>query len=552
MSDEVIRVEAEPVPDIATEHLVPMRDGVRLATDVYLPAGGSPTEAVLVRLPYDKDSRYVFFDRVAPRFTDRGYAVVVQDVRGKFRSEGPTVGFVGEASDGYDTIEWITHQPWSNGVVGMFGDSYYGFTQWAAVSAAHPALRAIVPRVTSADLVAEIPGHGVTDVPWMVMADYVSHYWVDHDIYAYEPDVSRRPLTAIYDEGFERLGRRSALFDLTIPDHHLGPLHPDRHPFDAPAVPVLHVVGWFDNLLIPSMRDYVALSQRPDWAATQYLSADSVDHENYHLALAPVAEDDDHLLDEGALARMLELYVTPAVEFFDVFLKGLASSESLPKVAWHLGHVGYRTSPSWPPPEARPHTLHLAGLEEAGSATGRLAATAGRNDEEARWTHDPDDLVPSSVPDSFAFLRDYPDERDLLTREDVLAFCSEPLTAPLDLAGPVDLTVTVTSTAASTDVFAKLLDVDPEGATRMVVRGQATLHDVRQGSPATVSLGHTGYRFGTGHRLALAVFSSDFPEFVPHPGTEENRWTATAVQVSTQTLHPGGALALWVVPADAG
>lgn len=98
MSDEVLRIEAAPVPDTATEHLVPMRDGTRLATDVYLPPGGEPTEAVLVRLPYDKDSRYVFFDKVAALFIARGYAVVVQDVRGKFRSEGATVGFLGEAA----------------------------------------------------------------------------------------------------------------------------------------------------------------------------------------------------------------------------------------------------------------------------------------------------------------------------------------------------------------------------------------------------------------------------------------------------------------------
>jgi uncharacterized protein len=286
MSDEVLRVEAAPVPDIATEYMVPMRDGVRLATDVYLPDGDGPVEAVLVRLPYDKDSRYVFFYEVAPHFTSRGYAVVVQDVRGKFRSEGATVGFVGEPADGYDTIEWITHQSWSNGVVGMFGDSYYGYTQWAAVSARHPALKAIVPRVTSADLVEDVPATGLTDVPWMVHADYVSRHWVDHDMYEYEQDYSLRPLTAVFEDAFERVGARSAFFDLTVPDYRVGELHPYGHPFDAPAVPVLHVVGWFDNLLIKSMRDYEALAQRPEWAATQYLSADSVDHENYHLELA--------------------------------------------------------------------------------------------------------------------------------------------------------------------------------------------------------------------------------------------------------------------------
>jgi uncharacterized protein len=550
MSDEVLRVEAAPVPDTATEYMVAMRDGVRLATDVYLPDGAGPVEAVLVRLPYDKDSRYVFFDKVALHFTSRGYAVVVQDVRGKFRSEGPTVGFVGEPADGFDTIEWIIQQPWSNGIVGMFGDSYYGNTQWAAVSASHPALKAIVPRVTTADLVRDIPDSGLTDVPWMVHADYVSRHWVDHYTYEFEQDYTLRPPTAIFEDAFKRLGARSSFYDLSVPEYRVEELHPYGHPFDAPAVPVLHVVGWFDNLLIVSMRDYVALSQRPEWAATQYLSADSVDHENYHLELAPIADADDHLLDDEALARMLKLYVTPALEFFDVFLKGLAGPETLPKVAWHLGHVGYQTSSSWPPPEARQHALHLSELRRSSASRGVLADTPSGDEEQGTWSHNPADLIPSSVPNSFAFLHDYPDERDLLERGDVIAFWAEPQAEPLDLAGPVDLRVTVTSTAPSTDVFAKLFDVHPDGSARLIVRGQGTLHEAHEGSPVSISMGHTGYRVRAGHRLALAVFSSDFPEFVPHPGTDENRWTATAQMVSTQTIHPGGALEFWVLPSD--
>ena len=95
--------------------------------------------------------RYTFMPQLAPHFTDRGYAFVVQDVRGKFRSEGETMPFVHEIEDGYDTLEWIVSQPWSNGSVGMWGDSYYGYTQWAVVASGHPALKAIVPRVTSTD-----------------------------------------------------------------------------------------------------------------------------------------------------------------------------------------------------------------------------------------------------------------------------------------------------------------------------------------------------------------------------------------------------------------
>ena len=112
-----------PLDPAAEQVMVPMRDGVRLATDVYLPARPGPLPAVLVRLPYDKCGRYTFMPQCAPYFTERGYAFVVQDVRGKFRSEGETMPFMHEVDDGYDTLEWIVAQSWSDGLVGMFGDS---------------------------------------------------------------------------------------------------------------------------------------------------------------------------------------------------------------------------------------------------------------------------------------------------------------------------------------------------------------------------------------------------------------------------------------------
>src|SRR5215475_6763285 len=151
MAVDLVKIGPAPVDALADQVMVSCRDGVRLATDVYLPAGNRHP-AVLVRLPYDKCGRYTFMPQLAPWFTERGYAFVVQDVRGKFRSEGQTVPYVHEVYDGYDTLEWIVRQPWSDGTVGMFGDSYYGVTQWDAAAGGHPALRAIVPRVTSAQL----------------------------------------------------------------------------------------------------------------------------------------------------------------------------------------------------------------------------------------------------------------------------------------------------------------------------------------------------------------------------------------------------------------
>ncbi|WP_241826825.1 CocE/NonD family hydrolase [Streptomyces graminilatus] len=554
------RIIAGPVPAQARQYMVRMRDGVRLATDVYLPEpppevpGGDPAAptypTVLVRLPYDKNSRYVFFDRIAARFTARGYAMVVQDVRGKFRSGGRTLPFLSEADDGYDSIEWTTHQPWSNGRVGMFGDSYYGFTQWAAVSSQHPALRAIVPRLTCAnfnDLLQHDPrGAAQTGRPvWVEGAEYYAHHWVENDTYEFEVDRSVRPMIEQYEQAFRALGTRSEWFDVIAPNYaNLLPAALGRHPYDARPVPVLHCVGWFDNVRVPHMRDYEALASRPGWDAVQYLWAASIDHENYTLDGAPVtAPENDHALDDTALDRMLNDYTGPALDFFDVFLKETRPVSSLRKVSWELGHAGRRTSDVWPPADSTVRTLWLGDPARSADPLPGAPLTHVSPPEEGsvEWAYDPDALVASAVNNSFAYLQAYPDLAETAARSDVLAFTGPVLSEPLDLAGPVGLDLYVTSSAPVFDVFAQLLDLSPDGQARLVVRGEVEV--VRETAPEQihVELGHTGYRLRAGHRLALIITSSDYPLFLPASGTEENRWTTATPKSSTQTLGTGGA-----------
>jgi uncharacterized protein len=544
MSLSVTTTEPAPIPPEATQYMVCMRDGVRLATDVYLPKDAEPTQTVLVRLCYDKDGRYTFMKYLAPLVTGRGYAFVVQDVRGKFRSEGATLAFVHESRDGYDTLDWVATQCWSDGRVGMFGDSYYGFTQWAAVSSGHAALRAIVPRVTSADLGMlnlrqQRRANGtVEDAEWLVTADYLAHYWLDQLIHEYPLDYDVRPISDVFERAYRELGKRSASYDMILPRQLAVPVYPDGHPFNARPIPVLHAVGWFDNLQIPHMRDYVELMSRPGWAPLQYLTADSVDHENYHLSLTPITQEVDHDVNDDALARMLPLYIGPALDFFDVFLKEIRPVNSLPRVRWHLGHEDYHESRTWPPDHAHERRFYLTGLSEADQGEGGgLSEKPGDGADQVAWVHDPADLIPSAVVNSFGFLHEYPDEAATGQRRDVLVFTAEPVESPVNLTGPVDLFVRIASTAPTTDIHAKLLDVEPDGTARMIVRGQGHLTAPGADELARIEMGHTGYRVQPGHRLRVHLASSDFPEYLPHPGTAENPWLAADRQPSTQTLH---------------
>ena len=332
MSLDVETIGPAPLDPNAEQVFVRTRDGIQLATDVYLGDDTTPRPAVLVRLPYDKSGRYTFMPQLAPHFTSRGFVFVVQDVRGKFRSGGDTTPYAHEVTDGYDTLDWITSQPWCDGSVGMFGDSYYGYTQWAAVASGHPALRAIVPRVTSADIAINRTRWAGVVAP-LYGADYLAHYWVDQPIYLYDVDWAHRPLAEVFDDAFTVIGARSAAFDAALraaDDPTAAGPRWRQHPFDTLRIPVLHSVGWFDNIAPESMRDYTTLTSRADRADLQYLVADATDHENYQLSDVPIGPATDHDQNDAALQRLIPVYLGPALDFFDQTLRGRGDLAGLP------------------------------------------------------------------------------------------------------------------------------------------------------------------------------------------------------------------------------
>ena len=439
MAFEFEHVAAAPVSPLATEHMVRMRDGVRLATDVYLPEGlDDTTEAVLVRLPYDKCGDYCFMPRLAPLFTAEGYAFVVQDVRGKFRSEGDDIPFVNEVLDGYDTLEWIVGRSWSNGRVGMFGDSYYGYTQWACVASGHPALRAICPRCTGADVV-DLPAPGLRRGPADADGRLPRGALGGERRLRLRDRLDPAPSLDVFEPIWDALGGRSHGFDLSYP--HPVPMRrfPTGHPFEARPVPTLQIMGWFDNIAPWQWDDHERLARRPDWSRMEYLHIDAVDHEIYHQSDTPITEETDHDVNPAALDALLPRYVGPALEFFDVFLRE-SRPPDFPKVRWRPVHGDWKSAAS--------------GRRRARSSARSTSTRAARSSPEApqapsevRWTHDPGDLVPSRVDNPFAFLQQYPDESGYAERADVVAFSAPPVDELLELAGPIELTAVVRSPA---------------------------------------------------------------------------------------------------------
>ena len=262
-----------------------------------------------------------------------------------------------------------------------------------------------------------------------------------------------------------------------------------------------------------------------------------MDHEGYIFL-----EADEDRVETRSLAQieaLLPRLLDPAIEFFEIFVRGNGRPEDIPKVSWNLaGTEGMRESSSWPPTGVRSSTLVA---DSAGTLVANASPDGASCGTDITWEHNPNDLVPSSVPNAFAFLSVLPDEAGIGLRSDVLVFDSRPVAHTVELVGPVTAKARIHSSGPNMDLFLRLLDVSPEGSAVRIGRGQVHLVDATQATTVEVDLGQLGYQLREGHLLRLHISSSDFPEFVPLPGTGENPWGATEVVSTTQSLLVGGA-----------
>ncbi|KJL32304.1 CocE/NonD family hydrolase [Microbacterium azadirachtae] len=550
----IVRIPPAPESPLSNAVRIRTRDGVLLAADLYLPGApgivdDSPGDTILIRLPYDKSGVYCFIPLIAEYLTQHGYRVLAQDVRGKFRSEGDALLNVNEVDDGYDTIEWITQQAWSNGRVAMWGDSYYGYTQWAAASSGHPALKAISPRVTGTQLgepVRREASDRTRRVEWGVTYMYPLTQFFENDALYWEPDWSRRDFAAQAEAFMTQIGHRGLSYDQWYPNPVLLPRFPQGSPFAGRSVPVLHTIGWWDNCAPLSWADVKAIKQHPNWDAHHYLRIEPIDHEGFQL----IEADGDRVMDrtEAQIRALLPRTLDPTLAFFEVFVRGNGSASDIPRVAWNLaGTEGMRESATWPPAGVRTLTRYA-------TADGSLRVERPVEPTTLEWIHDPVDLVPSSVPDAFAYLLTLPDEASIGDRDDVLRFDGAVLETDVDLAGPVAVSARVASDGPVLDCFVRLLDVAPDGSALRIARGQLQLRDATSPETLEIDLGHVGYRLRAGHRLRVHVSSSDYPEFLPQNGTGADPWTGGELQANRQRLVVGGAdafaLALTVLEGE--
>lgn len=510
-----------------------MRDGTRLATDVYLPRAPQRVPAVMARTPYGKRGNPVWFDAIGRLFADHGLAFVAQDTRGRHDSEGVAEPFAPEARDGSDTCDWIVRQPWSDGTLAVFGESYVGYTAMAAAATGHPAIRAAALRNTTTEIDDDWIRHqGVLRLEFLTLWAYV--VWTGQDSAMPAFDWSIRPLSAHLPAIGE--GRVSTVLDGWA----RGTSPPTGRSFAQGGrlmgglrVPAHFSAGWWDLFIRGGLRDW---SRHVAAGRESILHVEPTDHAGRDWSEGPTV---DPLADLERLSAAIPTILHGEVAFLRRHLLGERGTPGAMPVTWTLTNVGPRSAPSWPPPGAEARRLYLADAERAGRGPegGSLSTRPDHLSVEARWPHDPERLVPSLDGEAAEGWFHAPDERATQVRDDVLTFTTDVAREPLDLAGPVTAELVVRAPAAGGHVMVKLCDVQPAGDARRIVDGAARLAAGLQS--VTVDLGHTGYRVRAGHRLRLEVASSAFPRYIWHPGTTEDPWDAVRSEPGEMALLTG-------------
>lgn len=507
---------------------IPMPDGVELVADLYRPASERLFPTILIRTPYGRGTSAgpvgLAPAFIAQRFAERGYNVLIQDVRGRFDSKGEFVPFVHEANDGLATLRWIERQPWFNGVLGMWGPSYLGYTQWAVAGSAPLYLKALVPMISGSGL----PLMGLRDRAFAL--DTLLRWILDlEDMEQATGWAGFRWARFLRQEG--RLRRGFDHLPLAQADQqvvgHAVPffqewLHPTSAQVDAwrnmdcrpklgKVTAAVHLVGgWYDILLRETLDDYQLLRQS---GRQPYLTIGPWTH----LDLAGTWEG----LRQG-------------LAWFDAFLKGdRRALREKPVQVYLLGADRWRELSVWPP-ASKPRTLFLSAAAPAlekkpGHARGGSLQPQPPSAEEAPevYIYDPHNPTPA-VGGAMMNLQAGPrDNRLLERRPDVLIYTSEPLTADLEVMGVPRLTLFVRSNRAHTDFFARLCDVYPDGRSINITDGffrvEPGYGELQPDGTLRLELElwPTAVCFRAGHRLRLQISSGAHPRWNRNLGTGE-------------------------------
>jgi putative CocE/NonD family hydrolase len=553
---------------------VPMktRDGVTLRADVYRPETAGRFPVLLSRLPYDKTGRRRPGD--IDVFVEHGYVVIFQDTRGRFASEGDEFyPLIWEAQDGYDAVEWAAGLPYADGRVGTMGQSYLGATQYLLAPTRPPHLVASFPASAAADFHQCWVYHtgGAFELGWQVpyailMArDTIARRGLTSTLL---PELERLLVPAptpwappISDEAYRRLPL-TAWAELLAP---VAPYFADylHRPEDGPpwweinlerrygeiTVPMYHVTSWYDIFLHGGLANFAGLRRQAGTDAARRAQKLLIGPWAHLFPYTSPTSTGTGDIDFGP-AAMIDLHETQ-LRWFDHWLKGVDTGilDEPPVKLFVMGENRWRDEAEWPLARARetPYYLHSGGGANGARGDGALSPRAPGDEPADAFTYDPADPVPTRGGNTLILAMGVADQREVETRPDVLVYTSEVATAPLEVTGPLVVTLYAASSAPDTDFTGKLVDVHPDGFAQNVADGivRARYRDSRTTptpltpgavTKLTIDLWATSHVFLPGHRIRLDVSSSNFPRFDRNLNTGEDQATGTRWQTARQTV----------------
>jgi uncharacterized protein len=559
---------------IQTDVPARMRDGTTLMSNVYRPAEGGPYPVLLARMPYGKDLPFdsTYLDPV--RAVRRGYIVAIQDVRGRYASEGKFTPFVREFEDGYDSVEWAAKLPGSSGSVGMIGLSYLGKAQWHAAVMQPPSLKSMAPGQTWGNHLNGAQMRGGARELGLIQ------YWAQGALalgilfrkYRGEPQKIGEKLpelvgsidTLLAGGGYDAL----PLTQLPDPDD-LTPfvrggfargaddesweyLNIDGR-YDRVEAPTFHIGSWYDCFIGETLRQYEVMKERAKAAGTRppRLLVGPWTHAEFG---STVGDLDFGIGSSGAFLNYSGDLTEAHLRWFDATLKGDERSleERPPVEVFVMGENRWRGYEEWPVPGAYEERWHLRG----GRRLAREAPEPGEPDE---YDYDPRDPVPTvggAVLMAPIHRPGARDQREIEERPDVLVYTSETLREDYTVLGPIHATVFAATSAPDTDFVVRLVDVYPDGRAIGVADGVIRA-SAREAFPApgvtrpagakpvepgrvyqyNVDLWATGITFRAGHRIRVHVTSSCFPRWDRNPNTGEGPDSARTEVARQRIFH---------------
>jgi putative CocE/NonD family hydrolase len=552
-----------------------MRDGVALTADIYRPVDSAKHPVLLVRTPYDKASE----GETCRDAAQHGYVCVAQDTRGRYGSGGTWYPFKNEADDGYDSVEWAAALPYSDGRVGMFGESYVGATQWLAAAAHPPHLVAIQPTQTASDyhdgwvyqggalelwfdqtwtsiLASEtMRSNALKNIPAMAWTQQLP----ETKFSVLQPD-SPTKLAPYYFDWLSHPDYDSYWNRLSIEEH-----------YPSLDLPARHVGGWYDIFLRGILRNYVGMRLH---AATP----SARDHQE--LIIGPWVHDADMDGKAGAVDFGKEAAYDRDATILEWYGEIFSKTGAFPKKRVKIFVMGinqWREEDDWPLPRTvyTLYYLNTSGHANSSAGDGTLNPRAPRNNvstgqKSDAFTYDPANPVPTRGGNlccahdqvmqepSGAF-----DQDEVEKRDDVLVFTTPAFEKDFEVTGPLTADLFVSSSAPDTDITAKLVDVWPngfaqnlsDGIQRLRYRESADRADLMEPGKiykVAIDIGATSNVFRTGHKLRLEVSSSNFPRFDRNLNTEESpergsKFTKAVNRIYHDAEHPS-AIVLPVIP----